>query len=823
MDQQKKDPLLNDPFSQKDQELFELNNAEPDDDGLIECSLLPLRDVVLYPNMVTPLLVGREKSLMAISDAADDKETMIAVPQLDPSEEFPTESDLYLVGTEVAVGRLLHMPDNSNSVLTQGRRRVEIIEFVQTEPYFRVKARPIPEDEEDSPETEALMRAVLALFEKCVQLNRSLPEEAYVYAMNVDSPSWLADLVASVLNLDLVERQTLLETFDPVVRLQRMSSLLGRELKVLELEDRIHSQVQKKVDKTQREFYLREQMTAIQSELGEGDIWAKEISEMRDAIIAAEMPEEVNKKALKELDRLSQMPPMAPEVAVIRTYLDCLVDLPWHDATEDNLDLQNAASVLDENHFGLPKAKDRILEHIAVQSLADEDSDVKQPILCFVGPPGTGKTSLGKSIAKALGRKFVRLSLGGVHDEAEIRGHRRTYIGSMPGRIIQTMRKAQTINPLMMLDEIDKLGNDFRGDPASALLEVLDPEQNDTFSDHYLELPFDLSKVMFITTANYLWNLPPALEDRLEVIEFSGYIETEKLEICRRFLIPRQLRQNSLKPDSLHFTDGALKRVIREYTYEAGVRNLDREIATIARKVARKIAEAKKAPSRITANMVPDYLGIPKLRDLEAERQDQIGVATGLAWTEGGGDLTIIEVSVMPGKGDFQITGQLGDVMQESVRAAQSYLRANAKKYGIKKKVFDAVDLHLHVPEGGIAKDGPSAGITIATALLSAYTDRKVNCSTVAMTGEITLRGRVLPIGGLKEKLLAAQRAGLKKVLIPEKNRPQLQDVPKQILRGLDVVLVNTFDEVVAHALQPVSPKQKKSKQPTPVDPPTSD
>lgn len=806
------DLLSNEPFSQKDQELFELENAATDDDGLIECSLLPLRDVVLYPHMVTPLLVGREKSLMAISDAADANETMIAVPQLDPSEEFPTEADLYLVGTEVAVGRLLRMPDNSNSVLTQGRRRVEIVEFIQSEPYFRVKARPIEDTNEDSAETEALMRAVLALFEKCVQLNRSLPEEAYVYAMNVDSPSWLADLVASALNLDLVERQTLLETFDPIERLQRMSSLLGRELNVLELEDRIHSQVQKKVDKTQREFYLREQMTAIQSELGEGDIWAQEINEIRERITTAAMPEEVNAKALKELDRLSQMPPMAPEVAVIRTYLDCLVDLPWWDATDDNLDLKNAASVLDEHHFGLPKAKDRILEHIAVQSLAADDADVKQPILCFVGPPGTGKTSLGKSIAEALGRKFVRLSLGGVHDEAEIRGHRRTYIGSMPGRIVQTMRKAGTTNPLMMLDEIDKLGNDFRGDPASALLEVLDPEQNDTFGDHYLEVPYDLSNVMFITTANYLWNLPPALEDRLEVIEFSGYIETEKLEICRRFLIPRQLKQNSLKPESLHFTDGALKRVIREYTYEAGVRNLDREIATIARKVARKIAEAQKVPTKITANVVQEYLGIPKLRDLEAERQDQVGVATGLAWTEGGGDLTVIEVSVMAGKGDLQITGQIGDVMQESIRAAQSYLRTNAKTFGIKKRVFEAVDIHLHVPEGGIAKDGPSAGITIATALLSAYTDREVYCSTVAMTGEITLRGRVLPIGGLKEKLIAAHRAGLKKVLIPEKNRAHLEDVPKQILRGLEVVLVSTFDEVIAHALAPAPPKVKKKK-----------
>ncbi len=808
------DLLSNEPFSQKDQELFELENAATDDDGLIECSLLPLRDVVLYPHMVTPLLVGREKSLMAISDAADANETMIAVPQLDPSEEFPTEADLYLVGTEVAVGRLLRMPDNSNSVLTQGRRRVEIVEFIQSEPYFRVKARPIEDTNEDSAETEALMRAVLALFEKCVQLNRSLPEEAYVYAMNVDSPSWLADLVASALNLDLVERQTLLETFDPIERLQRMSSLLGRELNVLELEDRIHSQVQKKVDKTQREFYLREQMTAIQSELGEGDIWAQEINEIRERITTAAMPEEVNAKALKELDRLSQMPPMAPEVAVIRTYLDCLVDLPWWDATDDNLDLKNAASVLDEHHFGLPKAKDRILEHIAVQSLAADDADVKQPILCFVGPPGTGKTSLGKSIAEALGRKFVRLSLGGVHDEAEIRGHRRTYIGSMPGRIVQTMRKAGTTNPLMMLDEIDKLGNDFRGDPASALLEVLDPEQNDTFGDHYLEVPYDLSNVMFITTANYLWNLPPALEDRLEVIEFSGYIETEKLEICRRFLIPRQLKQNSLKPESLHFTDGALKRVIREYTYEAGVRNLDREIATIARKVARKIAEAQKVPTKITANVVQEYLGIPKLRDLEAERQDQVGVATGLAWTEGGGDLTVIEVSVMAGKGDLQITGQIGDVMQESIRAAQSYLRTNAKTFGIKKRVFEAVDIHLHVPEGGIAKDGPSAGITIATALLSAYTDREVYCSTVAMTGEITLRGRVLPIGGLKEKLIAAHRAGLKKVLIPEKNRAHLEDVPKQILRGLEVVLVSTFDEVIAHALAPAPPKVKKKKSP---------
>ncbi|MGD9375254.1 MAG: endopeptidase La, partial [Anaerolineae bacterium] len=580
--------------------------------------------------------------------------------------------------------------------------------------------------------------------------------------------------------------------------------LLAKELDVLELEYRIHDQVQQEVDRTQREFFLREQIRAMQSELGELDLQIAEIQELEEQIAEAEMPEAVQAKAMKELARLKAMPPAAPEVGIIRTYLDWLLDLPWAEATDDNLDIAVVAKALDENHYGLPKAKERILEYLAVRKLASGSPRVRSPILCFVGPPGTGKTSLGRSIADALGRKFIRVSLGGIRDEAEIRGHRRTYIGALPGRIIQTMRTAGTVNPLFMLDEIDKVGQDFRGDPSAALLEVLDPEQNYAFSDHYLDVPYDLSKVMFITTANVLDTVPPALRDRMEEIEFPGYVEEEKVAIARQFLIPRQLAENGLDTAEhrLHFSEQALRIMIREYTYEAGVRNLEREIAHVCRKIARRVAESKHAPRQISVQSLDKYLGPPRfLRDKE-QRTDEVGLALGIAWTEAGGDLLPVEVSLMDGKGSLMLTGQLGEVMQESAQAALSYARSHAHDLEIRDIDFDKLDIHIHVPEGAIPKDGPSAGITIATALISALNERPVH-HDVAMTGEITLRGRVLPIGGLKEKVLAAHRAGLKTVLLPKQNQKDLVEIPKRVKRDLTFVFVDRMDEVLPVALLP--------------------
>jgi ATP-dependent Lon protease len=786
-------------MSRQAEELYNVNEAEPDDDGLVERPVLPLRETVVFPHMVSPLFVGREQTMTAVAAAHQNRRTLIALTQLDPNTQEPGPGDFYPVGVELAVGRTLRMPDGTNSVLAQGRRRVEIVEFTQVEPYLRVRARPMADPPEKTRETEALMRAVLALFEKCVNLNRSLPEEAYAFAMNVEEPGWLADLVTSALSLDVRDRQSILETFDPSLRLQRVSVLLGKELDVLELEDHIHSQVQQEVDRSQREFYLREQMKAIQTELGETDSWSKELIQLKESVISARMPEEVNKKALEEVERLSQMPPLAPEAGIIRTYLDWLIELPWWVATEDNLDVKHAATVLDRQHFGLPKAKDRIIEYIAVRQLAADK--MRSPILCFVGPPGTGKTSLGRSIAEALGRKFVRVSLGGVRDEAEIRGHRRTYIGALPGRIIQIMRRAGTINPLFMLDEIDKLGQDFRGDPSAALLEVLDPEQNKAFSDHYLDVDYDLSKVLFVTTANSLGPVPPALQDRMEVIEFPGYVVEEKLAIAQNFLIPRQVDEHGLKKSQLVFSDPAITTIIRQYTDEAGVRNLEREIANVCRKVARRLAEGKRPPLRVTPSALVRYLGPPRYSETEAEKDDEVGVATGVAWTEAGGDTMPIEVQLMEGKGVLQITGQIGEVMQESAYAALSFLRSRASHYGVAPRRFEKTDVHIHVPEGAIPKDGPSAGITIAASLISAFTGRKVR-HDVGMTGEITLRGRVLPVGGIKEKVLAAHRAGIRTIVLPKKNEKDLMEIPKNARRELKFVFVERMDEVVKAVLR---------------------
>ncbi len=787
-------------LSQRTEELYRVPNQEPDEDGLIEAAVLPLRDLVVFPRMVSPIFVGREASLMAVQEAQVKNQTVIGLVQKDPELEDPKPADFLPIGIEMAVGRLLSMPDGSSSALVQGRRRVEIVDFIRTRPYSRVRARPIFEAQTADRQTQALMRSVLDLFDRCVQLDRSIPEEAHLFALNISEPGWLADMIATSLSLKYEAKLSLLTLLDPRGRLQAVNKILAQEVDVLELEDEIHSRVQNEVDKSQREFYLREQMRQIQNELGEGDIFTRDATELKQKIEAANLPEEPKAVAMKELERLNQMPPMAPEVGIIRTYIDWIIDLPWVDSTPDNLDVKHAARILERDHYGLKKAKERILEYIAVRSLKPKKE--RQPILCFVGPPGTGKTSLGRSIADALGRKFVRVSLGGIRDEAEIRGHRRTYIGALPGRVLQTMKRAGTANPLFMLDEIDKLYSDFRGDPASAMLEVLDPEQNNAFSDHYLEMPFDLSKVMFVTTANYLGPIPPALLDRMEVIEFPGYIEEEKLEIANRYLIPRQIEENGISDIGLTFEVASLQRIIREYTFEAGVRNLEREIGRISRKVARLKAEEKKFPSTITAEVIEKFLDPPQYIPPEMEKQDEVGVVQSLAWTENGGEIMAVEVAVLEGKGSLQMTGQLGEIMQESGQAALTYIKSRALSLGVDMEVFERMDIHLHMPEGAIPKDGPSAGITIATAMISALTGRPVY-RHIGMTGEITLRGRVLPIGGVREKVLAAHRAGLKVVILPEKNLKDLHDVPKAVRSELKIIPVIHMDQVLEVAIAP--------------------
>jgi len=759
-------------------------------------ALVPVRDTVIFPHLMSPLAIGRERSIRAVEAALADNKPIIVFLQRDPEIQEPLVDDLFSIGTEVSVGRMLRMPDGTTNVITQGEARVRIVEIIQRDPYLCARVQPIREPIDKSLENEALMRAVLALFEKVVRLSQNMPDDAYVAAMNSDTPGWLADLIGSTLNLDLSKRQELLETIDPVVRLQKISVVLAKELDVLELQNKIHSQVQEEVDKSQREYYLREQIRIIQHELGEMDTQTRENNELNEKIEKAGMPAEVQEKAKHELERMGQMPSAAPEVGIIRTYLDWLIGLPWAKATTDNLDIAAAAKLLDEQHYGLKKAKERILEYMAVRKLAAEK--MRSPILCFVGPPGTGKTSMGRSIAQALGRSFVRVSLGGIHDEAEIRGHRRTYIGALPGRILQTMKRAGTINPVFMLDEVDKIGADFRGDPSAALLEVLDPEQNYAFSDHYLDVPYDLSKVMFITTANILDPVPPALRDRMEVTEFPGYIEEEKVAIAKNFLIPRQKEEHGLGVTP-KFSDESVRSLIREYTYEAGVRNLEREIANVCRKIARLVAEDKHSPAGVSQEALFKYLGPTKFTYGVKEDKDQIGVATGVAVSEAGGDTMAVEVTLMRGKGGLMLTGQLGDVMQESAQAALSYARTHQRELGLKVN-FDKLDIHIHVPEGAIPKDGPSAGITMATALISALSHRAVH-RDVAMTGEITLRGRVLPIGGLRDKVLAAHRAGLKTMLIPKKNEKDMVDIPKKVQREMNFIYVERMDQVLPVAL----------------------
>ncbi len=781
--------------------------------GERELPIVPLINTVLFPHMLTPLFVGRERSVAAVEEAMDNDRTILAVAQREQDTEDVGPSDLFDVGVEAHIQRVLKMPDGSTSIVVQGRRRMRVVDFIAERPMLRARAMPIYSDAEKSISVEAMMRAVLSLFERVVKLSRTLPDDSYIMAMNVDEPGWLADLIASTLPLDVPRRQEILETTDPEERLRRLSIMLTQELDVLELESRIHTQVQKEVDKSQREFFLREQMKAIQRELGQEDPLQRDLLELREKILTAGMPEKVQLKATEELERMEAMSPAAPEYSVIRTYLDWLLDLPWTQQTEDTHDLITAARTLDRNHYGLPKVKERMLEFMAVRQLAG--SRLKAPILCFVGPPGVGKTSLGRSIAEALGRRFVRISLGGIHDEAEIRGHRRTYIGALPGRIIKAMKDVGTINPVFMLDEIDKLGSDFRGDPASALLEVLDPEQNNAFTDHYLDAAYDLSRVMFVTTGNLLDPIPPPLRDRMEVIQLPGYTEEEKLQIARQFLVPKQLNANGLTSDlpseagglydrlggdyELQFSEAALRQIIRSYTYEAGVRNLEREIGSICRKVARRIAEGRAYPQTVTPAVIGKYLGPPHRTHGVAELRDEVGVATGLSWTANGGDTMAIEVSVMEGKGTLMLTGQLGDVMRESAQAALSFARANAKRLGIDDRRFDKTDIHIHVPEGAVPKDGPSAGITLAIALISALTSHAIK-HDVAMTGEITLRGRVLPVGGIKEKVLGAHRAGIRTVILPRNNERDIDEVPGHVKRRLAFVYVDHMDEVIASA-----------------------
>jgi ATP-dependent Lon protease len=758
--------------------------------------VLPLKGTVVLPSMVVPLGVGRPKSVAALEAALTAERALLLIAQKKEDEENPEPAGLHQVGTVCRILQVGKQPDGTVQVVVEGVVRGAVREFTQTAPYFQVRIEQRPDPTDKPLEVEALMRGVTSQFERYARLSRSIPPEAFMLVMSSEEPGRLGDLVAQHLQLKMEERQRVLEA-PPKERLEMLSGILTKEINILELERKIQNRVRKQMEKSQREYFLKEQMKAIQQELGEKDERTVEVDEYRKKIEEANLPERVKEKALEELGRLEKMPPMVAEAVVVRTYLDWILALPWSIRSEDRLDIKAARTILDEDHYGLEKAKDRVVEYLAVRKLAP---DSKAPILCFVGPPGTGKTSLGKSIARALGRKFVRISLGGVRDEAEIRGHRRTYVGALPGRIIQGMRTAASRNPVFMLDEIDKMGMDFRGDPSAALLEALDPEQNNAFSDHYLELPFDLREVMFITTANILDTVPPALRDRLEVIRFSGYIEEEKLHIATQFLIPKQLKENGLTGEHVTFTEEALRHIIREYTREAGVRNLEREIATICRKVAREVAEGEATAVKVTTQNIHKFLGPPKFRYGLAEKEDEIGAATGLVYTEQGGDIITVEATLLRGEGKLTLTGQLGDVMKESAQAAISYVRARARRLGVDDAFASRYDVHIHVPAGAVPKDGPSAGITMATAVASALTGRPVH-KDVAMTGEITLRGKVLPIGGVKEKVIAAHRAGIKTVIIPKENEKDLHEIPANVRKKLRFVFVEHMDHVLEEAL----------------------
>ncbi|MCD6521775.1 endopeptidase La [Candidatus Calescamantes bacterium] len=759
--------------------------------------ILPLRDTVIFPGMILPLLVGRPPNVKLLEDISVKDKIFGVLLQKDPSIDEPKETDLYTVGCVVQLLRMLKLPTQQVQVLVQGISRMRITNFSERVPYFTAYIEKIEEKDEKTLEIEALMRTLLSLFEKVSKLSPHIPQEAYIAALNIPSPGKLADFISAHLPIPAKERQKVLETIPVRERIEEVTRILSRELEVLELKTKIEEETKAQLDKAQREFFLRQQLEAIKKELGEEDERTIEIRELETKIKEAKMPPEVEKEARRELDRLAKLPPHAAEYTVIRTYLDWLINLPWSKTTQDNLDIERAKKILDEDHYNLNKVKERILDYLAVRKLK---ADMKGPILCFVGPPGVGKTSLGQSIARALGRKFVRISLGGVRDEAEIRGHRRTYVGALPGRIIQGIRRAGTKNPVFMLDEVDKIGLDFRGDPSAALLEVLDPEQNHSFMDHYLDVPFDLSQVMFITTANILDTIPPALRDRMEVLELPGYTEEEKVKIAERYLIPRQIKENGLEKVEIEFTEKAIRKIIRDYTREAGVRNLEREIANVLRKIAKKVAEGNSGPFKVKEKDVETYLGPQRYFMEVVERTREPGVATGLAWTPHGGEIIFVEATKMRGKKSLTLTGQLGEVMQESAKAALSFIRSRALDLGIPEDFFEYSDIHIHVPHGAIPKDGPSAGVTIATALVSLLTNKPVK-GDVAMTGEITLKGKVLPVGGIKEKVLAAHRAGVKTVILPEKNKKDLEEIPEEIRKKMRFIFVKDLMEVFSHAL----------------------
>lgn len=763
--------------------------------------VLPLRDIVVFPHMIVPLFVGREKSIRALEEVVKTDGLILLATQKNAGDDDPATKDIYEIGTLARVLQLLKLPDSTVKVLVEGVGRAKATAYVADETFYQAEAVALAEEEGKKVEVEALGRSVVSEFESYVKLNKKISPEIVAAVSQIDEPSKLADTVASHLAVKIADRQAVLEIVNVAHRLEKVLSLMESEMSVLQVEKRIRSRVKRQMEKTQREYYLNEQMKAIQKELGDGEEGRDELAELEERIANTKLSKEARDKALAEMKKLRQMSPMSAEATVVRNYLDWMLGIPWGKKSKIKKDLNVAQAVLDDDHYGLDKVKDRIVEYLAVQQRANR---LAGPILCLVGPPGVGKTSLGKSIAKATGREFVRMSLGGVRDEAEIRGHRRTYIGSMPGKIIQSMKKAKTSNPLILLDEIDKMGQDFRGDPSAALLEVLDPEQNATFNDHYLEVDYDLSNVMFVTTANTL-NIPPALLDRMEVIRLAGYTEEEKVEISRRHLIPGTIKKHGLESKEWSIDDEALLTLIRRYTREAGVRNLERELSNTVRKAVKDIVLAKRKKVAVTTPVLEEYLGPPRFRYGEAETEDQVGVVTGLAWTEVGGELLTIEGVMMPGKGKMTVTGNLRDVMKESISAAASYVRSRAIDFGIEPPLFDRRDIHVHVPEGATPKDGPSAGIAMATAIVSVLTGIPVR-RDLAMTGEVTLRGRALPIGGLKEKLLAALRGGIKKVLIPEDNAKDLVDLPKSVKNGLEIVPVSRMEQVLQHALvrQPV-------------------
>jgi ATP-dependent Lon protease len=767
--------------------------------GVRELPLVALRETVIFPEMIVPLQVGREKSVNALNAAVAEGGPIALVTQRQAEQEdIADPSELYEVGTLAKIAQVVQLQDGTVRAIVQGQSRLRLHRFASTDPYLRGVVEEVGDDSPSGLEVQALMRTVQAQIEQYVANGAPVPPEAAVAARNITEPGLLADMVAYSPDMTTEQRQELLETIEVTERLKLVSNFLARQIEILELKGRIQSEVKSEMDKTQREYILREQLKAIQRELGEDDPQQAEVNELREKVESAGMPEEIKARAIKEIDRMSRIPSASPEVGVIRTYVDWLVGLPWNVQTDDLLDIKEAAKILDEDHYGLEKIKERILEYLAVRTLADE---IRSPILAFVGPPGVGKTSLGKSIARAMGRKFVRMSLGGIHDEAEIRGHRRTYIGALPGRIIQSIKTAGSNNPVFMLDEVDKIGMDFRGDPSSALLEVLDPEQNNTFQDNYLEVPFDLSKVLFVATANLLDPIPAPLRDRMEIIHLPGYTEQEKIEIGKRFLIPKQMKNHGLTEKHIQIPDETMTELVRSYTHEAGVRNLEREIANVMRKVARSVAEGRKRRTVVDVKKLATYLGPQRFEYGELEAEDQTGSATGLVVTEVGGDVVAIEVTKMEGREDFILTGQLGEVMRESARAGLSWTRAHAQELGIARETFEKNTLHIHVPAGGIPKDGPSAGITMALAIVSAFTGIPVR-KDVAMTGEITLRGRVLPIGGLKSKILAAHLAGAKMVILPRKNEKDLRDIPDEIRKSMKLVLVDSMEQVLDTALR---------------------